>query len=42
MPLKKMPKEVIRTNTFIRKLKKLDKFYLERAENLILKIISNP
>ena len=37
-----MVKEVIRTETFIRRLSKLDKFYIERIEKIIIKIIQNP
>ncbi|MBI2452562.1 type II toxin-antitoxin system RelE/ParE family toxin [Candidatus Pacearchaeota archaeon] len=37
-----MVKEVIRTENFLRKLKKLDKSYLDRIEKLIVKIIEYP
>jgi len=37
-----MVKEVIRTETFIARLKKLDKSYLDRIEKLVAKIIDNP
>ena len=37
-----MPKYVIRSSEFIRKLTNLDKSYLDRAEKLIIKIISSP
>ena len=37
-----MVKEVIRSEKFLNKLKKIDKSYLERLEKLILKIINNP
>lgn len=37
-----MIKEVIRTDIFIRKLAKLDKSYINRVENLVIKIIQNP
>jgi len=36
-----MVKEVIRTESFIRRLKKLDKSVLERVEKLIIKILGN-
>ena len=37
-----MIKEVIRTENFLRELKKLDKSYSDRIEKLIIKIIQNP
>ena len=37
-----MVKEVIRTESFINRLKKLDKNYIERIEKLVIKIINNP
>lgn len=37
-----MVKEVIRTGSFISRLKKLDKSYLNRIEKLAMKIIENP
>jgi mRNA-degrading endonuclease RelE of RelBE toxin-antitoxin system len=37
-----MVKEVIRTEKFLSKLKKIDKSYLERLEKLIIKIVSDP
>lgn len=37
-----MVKEVIRTDSFINRLKKIDKSYLDRVEKLVIKIISNP
>jgi len=37
-----MVKEVIRTDSFLRKLKKLDKSILDRVEKLIIKILNNP
>ncbi|MDP1695823.1 MAG: type II toxin-antitoxin system RelE/ParE family toxin [archaeon] len=37
-----MVKEVIRTEAFIGRLKKLDKSYLDRIEKLVIKIINNP
>ena len=37
-----MIKEVIRTESFLRRLKKLDKSYFKRMEKLIIKIIQNP
>lgn len=37
-----MVKEVIRSENFLNKLKKLDKSYFERVEKLIIKIIRNP
>ena len=37
-----MVKEIIRTETFIRKLSKLDKSYIDRVEKLVIKIIQNP
>jgi mRNA-degrading endonuclease RelE of RelBE toxin-antitoxin system len=37
-----MVKEVIRTDSFIRRLKKLDKSILDRVEKLITKILNDP
>ncbi len=37
-----MVKEVIRTEIFISRLKKLDKSYLDRVEKLVTKIINEP
>ena len=37
-----MIKEIIRTETFIRILSKLDKSYIDRIEKLVSKIIKNP
>ena len=37
-----MVKEIIRTDNFLRRLKKLDKSVLERVEKLIIKILNNP
>ena len=37
-----MAKEVIRTERFLKQLKKLDKSYLDRVEKLVIKIIQNP
>ena len=37
-----MVKEIIRTDSFISRLKRLGKSYLERVEKLIIKIINNP
>jgi len=37
-----MVKEVIRTETFIRQLSKLDKSYIDRIEKIVIKIIKNP
>ncbi len=37
-----MVKEVIRSESFLKKLKKIDKSYLERVEKLIIRIIENP
>lgn len=37
-----MVKEVIRTESFLRRLKKLDKSILDRVEKLIIKILSDP
>ncbi len=34
--------EVIRTETFIRKLSKIDKSYIDRIEKLAIKIIQEP
>ncbi|MEK6890799.1 MAG: type II toxin-antitoxin system RelE/ParE family toxin [Nanoarchaeota archaeon] len=37
-----MIKEIIRTETFIRHLSKLDKSYIGRVEKIVTKIIQNP
>lgn len=37
-----MVKEIIRTDNFLRRLKKIDKSILNRVEKLIIKIIDNP
>ena len=37
-----MVKEIIRTDTFIDQLKRLDKSYLDRIEKIVIKIINNP
>ena len=37
-----MVKEVIRTDNFLRQLKKIDKSILDRVEKLVLKIINDP
>ena len=37
-----MVKEIIRKETFIRKLSKLDKSYIDRIKKLVIKIIQNP
>ncbi|MEK6890220.1 MAG: type II toxin-antitoxin system RelE/ParE family toxin [Nanoarchaeota archaeon] len=37
-----MVKEIIRTESFINRLKKIDRSYLDRVEKLVIKIISNP
>ncbi len=37
-----MAKEVIRTENFLKQLKKIDKSVLDRIEKLIIKIINNP
>ncbi len=37
-----MVKEIIRTETFIRQLSKLNKSYFDRIEKLILRIIQSP
>jgi mRNA-degrading endonuclease RelE of RelBE toxin-antitoxin system len=37
-----MVKEVIRTDSFLRRLKKLDKSVLARVEKLIIKILNDP
>ena len=37
-----MVKEVIRTETFIRNLSKLDKSYINRVEKIAIKIMQNP
>jgi mRNA-degrading endonuclease RelE of RelBE toxin-antitoxin system len=37
-----MIKEVIRTDAFISRLRKIDKSFLDRVEKLIIKIINNP
>lgn len=37
-----MAKEIIRTDSFIRQLSKLDKSYINRVEKLAIKIIQNP
>ncbi len=37
-----MVKEIIRTNSFLRRLKKLDKSVLYRVEKLIIKILNEP
>ena len=37
-----MVKEIIRTKTFLRKLSKLDKSYIDRVEKLVIKVIQNP
>lgn len=37
-----MVKEVIRTDSFLRRLKKLDKSVLDRVEKLIIKILNEP
>jgi len=37
-----MVKEVIRAETFIRRLSKLDKTYVERVEKIVIKILQNP
>ncbi len=37
-----MVKEVIRTDSFLRRLKKLDKSILDRVEKLIIKVLNNP
>ena len=37
-----MVKEVIRTETFIRNLSKLDKSYIDRVEKIVIKILQNP
>ena len=37
-----MIKEVIRTESFLRQLKKIDKSILDRVERLVIKIINEP
>lgn len=37
-----MVKEILRTDTFSRQLKKLDKSFLDRVEKLVTKIINDP
>lgn len=37
-----MVKEVIRTDSFLRRLKKLDKSVLNRVEKLLIKILNDP
>ncbi len=37
-----MARNVIRTETFIRRLSKLDKSFIERIEKLVIKILENP
>lgn len=37
-----MVKEVIRTERFLRQLKKIDKSYLDRIAKLIIKILKDP
>jgi len=37
-----MVKEIIRTDNFLRRLKKLDKSILDRAEKLVVKILNDP
>lgn len=37
-----MVKEIIRTDNFLRQLKKMDKSILIRVEKLVIKIINNP
>ncbi len=37
-----MVKGVVRSENFLRQLKKIDKSYLNRIEKLIIKIINNP
>lgn len=37
-----MVKEVIRTDNFLRRLKKLDKSVLDKVEKLIIKILNDP
>lgn len=37
-----MVKEVIRTNNFLRRLKKIDKSVLNKVEKLVVKIINEP
>ncbi len=37
-----MVKEVIRTDSFLRRLKKIDKSVLNRVEKLVIKILNDP
>ena len=37
-----MVNEVIRTDNFLRRLKKIDKSVLDRVEKLVIKILNNP
>lgn len=37
-----MVKEIIRTDNFLRRLKKMDKTILDRVEKLIIKILNDP
>ena len=37
-----MVKEIIRSDNFLRQLKKMDKSLMEKVEKLVIKIIQNP
>lgn len=37
-----MVKEIIRSDNFLKQLKKIDKSYLDQIEKLVIKIINNP
>ncbi|MBI2045389.1 type II toxin-antitoxin system RelE/ParE family toxin [Candidatus Pacearchaeota archaeon] len=37
-----MVRDIVRTETFIRQLSKLGKFYIDRIEKLVIRIIQNP